>query len=61
MRWVTADVGARLTLGRKFLKFQGLTKEDVGKPVIFRARMHNMRPQGQSDLSREPAKLMGRC
>lgn len=34
--------------GRARLKFQNLGKEDVGKEVIFRARLHNMRPQGQS-------------
>jgi len=61
VRWTTADVGARLISGRKFLKFQGLTKDDVGKPVIFRARMHNMRPQGQLHHSRERAELTGRC
>ena len=32
--------------GQKFLKFQSISKEDVGKPVVFRARLHNMRPQG---------------
>lgn len=37
-----------LMIGRKFLKFQALSKEDVGKQVIFRARLHNMRPQGES-------------
>jgi hypothetical protein len=36
-----------LTLGRKYLKFQTLDKESVGQPVIFRARLHNMRPQGE--------------
>ena len=49
-----------LIIGRKFLKFQGLTKEDVGTPVIFRARMHNMRPQGQFSLSRVRNELMSR-
>ena len=37
--------------GRARLKFQNLGKEDVGKEVIFRARLHNMRPQGMSSLS----------
>lgn len=34
--------------GRARLKFENLGKEDVGKEVIFRARLHNMRPQGES-------------
>ena len=34
--------------GRARLKFDNLGKEDVGKEVIFRARLHNMRPQGMS-------------
>ncbi|RSH89279.1 aspartate--tRNA ligase dps1 [Saitozyma podzolica] len=32
--------------GRSFLKFNKLSKDLVGQPVIFRARLHNMRPQG---------------
>jgi aspartyl-tRNA synthetase len=32
--------------GRDRLKFPQLSKEHVGKEVIFRARLHNMRPQG---------------
>lgn len=40
-------VRAKLISGRKFLKFQSLSKEDVGTPVVFRARLHNMRPQGE--------------
>lgn len=37
----------QLMVGRKFLKFQSLGKDEVGTPVIFRARLHNMRPQGE--------------
>ena len=29
------------------MKFGQLTDELVGQPVIFRARLHNMRPQGE--------------
>jgi len=32
--------------GRARLKFPQLTEEMVGQEVIFRARLHNMRPQG---------------
>jgi hypothetical protein len=32
--------------GRERLRFPQLGKEDVGKEVIFRARLHNMRAQG---------------
>lgn len=34
-------------IGRERLKFTALGKESVGKEVIFRARLHNMRPQGE--------------
>lgn len=44
------DGGFELMKGRKFLKFSQLSKEDVGTPVIFRARLHNMRPQGELHL-----------
>ncbi|KAL1408373.1 aspartate--tRNA ligase dps1 [Vanrija albida] len=33
-------------LGREWLSFDKLTDADVGKEVVFRARLHNMRPQG---------------
>lgn len=36
--------------GRERLKFPTLSKESVGKEVIFRARLHNMRPQGEPSL-----------
>ena len=37
--------------GRARLRFDKLGKEDVGKEVIFRARLHNMRPQGECSTS----------
>lgn len=33
-------------VGRKWLKFAQLDEGFVGQPVVFRARLHNMRPQG---------------
>ena len=51
----------RLTPGRKYLKFQTLDKESVGQPVIFRARLHNMRPQGELLSSRAWYELTLRC
>jgi hypothetical protein len=43
--------------GRKFLKFPTLSKESVGQHVIFRARLHNMRPQGELSLAIESSNL----
>jgi hypothetical protein len=33
--------------GRTFFKFNKLSRDLVGQPVVFRARLHNMRPQGE--------------
>jgi hypothetical protein len=46
---VVKDVGSSWLMvetGQKWLKLSEIGKEDVGKQVIFRARMHNLRPQG---------------
>lgn len=42
--------------GRERLKFTKLGKKDVGKEVIFRARLHNLRPQGMHCTSRHTVK-----
>ena len=36
--------------GRSWFKFSQMTDELVGQPVIFRARLHNMRLQGESSI-----------
>lgn len=45
-RWIA--VGG-LTTGREYLDFAKITDADVGKNVVFRARLHNMRPQGETE------------
>ena len=49
-------------VGRKYLKLSALSKEDVGKEVIFRARLHNMRAQGHlhAPYQRAPLTCSGR-
>lgn len=39
-----------LTQGREYLEFSKITDADVGKEVVFRARLHNMRPQGENNV-----------
>lgn len=43
--------------GRTYLKFPKLSKEMVGKEVIFRARLHNSRPQGAYARGNMPKKV----
>jgi hypothetical protein len=42
---------ANLDAGQKRIKFTEISKDIVGQPVIFRARLHNVRPQGKLSSS----------